>query len=153
MPSAPSAYEEVATMVPTIERHPDIVALRMKYEQANETGVAHIINGLGLMSGLYLAISPWVVGFQTLTPLAITNLLTGLVVVALAFGMASAYGRLHGMAWVIPFLGAWTFVAPWVIRGGVNTTPAVANNVTIGAVCFVLGLAIMYVGGRPLMRR
>ena len=140
-------------MVPTIERHPDIVGLRMRYEQANETRVAHIINGLGLMAGLYLAISPWVVGFQTLTPLTINNLLTGLVVGALAFGMASAYGRLHGMAWVIPFLGAWTFVAPWVIRGGVNTTPAVANNVTIGAVCFVIGLAIMYVGSRPLLRR
>jgi hypothetical protein len=37
-------------------------------------------------------------------------------------------------------LGAWTFMAPWVIRGGVNTTLAVINNVTIGAVCFVLGL-------------
>jgi hypothetical protein len=135
-----------------IERHPDIVGLRLKYEQANETRVAHIINGLGLMSGLYLAFSPWVVGFQALTPLAITNLLVGLVVVALAFGLATAYGRLHGLAWVIPFLGAWTFVAPWVIRGGVNTTPAVANNITIGAVCFVLGLATMYVGSRPMRR-
>jgi hypothetical protein len=136
----------------SIERHPDIVGLRMKYEQANETSVAHIINGLGLMAGLYLAISPWVVGFQTLTPLAITNVLTGLVVVALAFGLATAYGRLHGLAWVMPFIGAWAFVAPWVIRGGVNTTPAMANNIAVGSVCFVLGLATLYVGSRPLRR-
>src|SRR6266508_2545554 len=73
-----------------IERHPDIVSLRMKYEQANETYVAHIVNGFALMAGLYLAISPWVVGFQTLTPLAIVNVLTGFVLVALAFGFSAA---------------------------------------------------------------
>jgi uncharacterized membrane protein len=142
----------VASSTTSIERHPDIVDLRMKYEQANETSVAHVISGLGLMAGVYLAISPWVVGFQALTPLAVANLVTGLVVVALAFGMATAYGRLHGLAWVMPFIGAWAVVAPWVIRGGVNTTPAVANNVTIGAVCLVLGLATLYVGARPMRR-
>jgi len=142
----------VATSTTDLERHPDIVALRMKYEQANETGTAHIVNGLALMAGLYLAISPWVVGFQTLTPLVITNVLTGLVLVALALGLSAAFGRLHGVAWVIPFLGAWTFVAPWVIRGGVNTTPAVANNITIGAVCFVLGLATLLVGAQRANR-
>jgi hypothetical protein len=131
-----------------LERHPDLVALRMKYEQANETRVAHIINGFALMAGLYLAISPWVIGFQALTPLVITNVLTGLVLIGLAFGLAAAFSRLHGVAWVMPFLGAWTFVAPWIIRGGVNTTPAVANNIAIGAVCFVLGLATLLVGAR-----
>jgi hypothetical protein len=136
----------------SIDRHPDIVALRMKYEQANETGVAHIINGLGVMAGLFLAISAWVVGFQALTPLAITNLLTGLVLVALALGLATAYGRLHGLAWVIPFLGLWTAAAPWVIRGGVDTTPAIATNVSVGAACFLLGIATMYVGSRSLKR-
>ena len=136
----------------SMARHPDIVDLRMKYEQANETSVAHIVNGLGLMAGLYLAISPWVVGFQALTPLAVSNVLTGLVLVALVFGLATAYGRLHGLAWVIPFLGAWTFVAPWVIRGGVDTTPAVANNVTVGAVCFTLGVILLAVGSLRLER-
>ena len=68
---------------------------------------------------------------------------------ALAFGMACAYGRLHGLAWTIPVLGAWTVAAPWVIRGGeFNTTPAVANNVTIGAILIVLGLATVAVGLR-----
>ena len=138
----------MASSTASIERHPDIVALREGYELANERGIAHVVNGFGLMAGLYLAISAWVVGFQALTPLVITNLLTGLVTAALAFGLATVYERLHGIAWVIPFMGAWTFVAPWVIRGGVNTTPAVANNVTVGAVLFVVGLAAMVVGLR-----
>lgn len=140
----------MASSTTSIERHPDIVGLRVRYEQANETGVAHIINGLGLMAGLYLAISPWVVGFETLTPLAITNVLTGLVLVALVFGLTAAYGRMHGLTWVMPFIGAWAFVAPWVIRGGVDTTPAVTSNVTVGAVCAALGLALMYLGRRAM---
>ena len=42
-------------------------------------------------------------------------------------------------------------MAPWLIRGGVfNTTPAVANNITIGAVCFVLGLATLFIGARKV---
>ena len=73
-------------------------------------------------------------------------MLTGFVLVALAFGFSAAYGRLHGLTWVFPLIGVWTFVAPWVIRGEVNTTTAVANNVTIGAICFVLGLASLFVG-------
>lgn len=136
----------------SIERHPDIVALRQKYEQANESWAAHIVTGLILLSGLYLATSPWIVGFQSLTPLAITNIATGAVLVALACGMSAAYERWHGLAWVIPVLGAWAFVAPWVVRGGVNTTPAVASNVSVGAVTFVLGAATLFMSARRIKR-
>jgi hypothetical protein len=131
-----------------IERHPDIVALRSRYEQAAENWVAHVVTGLTLLTGLYLAISPWVVGFHRLVPLTMTNVMTGAVITVLAFGVAAAYGRLHGLVWVLPVLGVWTFVAPWVIRGGVNTTPAVSNNIIVGAICTVLGLATLYLGTR-----
>jgi len=132
----------------SIERHPDIVALRSRYEQAAENWVAHIVTGLVLLTGLYLALSPWVVGFQSLTPLAITNVMTGSVMMVLAFGLAAAYGRWHGLAWVLPVLGAWTFVAPWVIQGDVNTTVAVSNNVAVGTIYFVLGLTTLYLSTR-----
>jgi hypothetical protein len=137
---------------PSIERHPDIVALRMRYEEANETSAAHIVTGSMLLTGLYLAISPWVVGFQSLVPLAINNIATGTVVLGLAFGLTAAFERWHGLAWVVPVLGAWTIVAPWVIRGGMNTTPAVANNVAVGVICAVLGLATLFLGSRRFRR-
>lgn len=140
------------TQTTSIERHPDIMALRNRYEQANETWTAHIITGLVLVTGLYLAISPWVVGFQALTPLAISNVVTGLIVVGLAFGLAAAYERFHGLSWVIPVLGVWALVSPWVIRGGVNTTPAVANNITTGVICVLLGAGVMFLSARATGR-
>jgi hypothetical protein len=136
----------------SIERHPDIVALRQKYERANETWAAHITTGLVLLSGLYLATSSWIIGFQSLTPLAISNVATGAVLVALACGLTAGFERWHGVAWVIPVLGAWAFVAPWVIRGGMNTTPAVASNVSVGAVTFLCGLATLWMGARRSTR-
>lgn len=138
----------MAASTTSIDRHPDIVAMRMKYEQASETSAAHIVNGLALLAGLFLAISPWVVGFQALAPLAVTNLLTGLVLVAIAFGLATAFGRLHGLAWVVPVVGAWTAITPWVVRGGVDTDPAIVTNVTVGVICFLLGAATLLVGRR-----
>ena len=138
----------MAASTTSIDRHPDIVAMRMKYDQASETSAAHIVNGLALLAGLFLAISPWVVGFQALAPLAVTNLLTGLVLVAIAFGLATAFGRLHGLAWVVPVVGAWTAIAPWVVRGGVDTDPAIVTNVTVGVICFLLGAATLLVGRR-----
>ncbi|MCP2328745.1 VIT1/CCC1 family predicted Fe2+/Mn2+ transporter [Hamadaea flava] len=136
----------------SIERHPDIVALRQKYEQVNETWAAHVVTGLVLLSGLYLAISPWVVGFQSLAPLAISNIATGAVLVALACGLTASFERWHGVTWVIPVLGIWAFVSPWVIRGTVNTTPAVASNVSVGAVTAVLGAATLYLSMRRMRR-
>lgn len=37
--------------------HPDIMALRERYERVNETSVARIVEGLALLAGGYAAIS------------------------------------------------------------------------------------------------
>jgi hypothetical protein len=63
-------------------------------------------------------------------------------------GLASAYGRTHGMAWVVPIVGIWTIITPWVIHGGIAATATagtIANNVAVGAVAVAVGLAAMSV--------
>jgi hypothetical protein len=51
------------------------------------------------------------------------------------------------MAWLAPIVGIWTIIAPWVVRGGVDTTATIANNVATGAVAVVAGLAAMSIAG------
>ncbi|HEY7485868.1 MAG TPA: SPW repeat protein [Streptosporangiaceae bacterium] len=98
------------------------------------------------LSGLYLAVSPWVVGFDTMTTLTVNNLITGIALATLAVGFASAYGRTHGVAWVTPLIGVWTIIAPWVVAGATATTSTIWNNVVTGAVAVVFGLAATSIG-------
>jgi SPW repeat len=126
-----------------IDQHPDIVELRARYERAAATPLAQLAEGLAFLTGLYLAISPWVVGFNAMRSITVNDLITGIALAALAGGLASAYGRTYGMAWLAPVVGIWTIIAPWVIRGGVATTATIANNVATGAVAVVAGLAAM----------
>lgn len=133
-------------MVEAMKTHPDIAELREKYEVAAETPTAQVVDGLTLLAGLYLAMSPWIVGFTDLSTLTVNNLISGVAVSLLALGMASAYGRTHGIAWVTPVIGAWTIIAPWAVSGDVSTTATIVSNVVIGAVIVILGLGTMAPG-------
>jgi hypothetical protein len=130
-----------------IEHHPDIAALRARYEMAAENPAAHVMDGLMFLTGLYLAISPWVVGFRGrgLGNLMVNNLIVGIALAVLAVCLASAHGRTHGVTWVAPLIGVWTIIAPWVMSGHVATTRTIWNNVITGAVALLLGLGAMSV--------
>jgi SPW repeat-containing protein len=136
-----------------MERHPDIAALRARYDLAAEMPLAQLVSGLTFLSGLYLAISPWVVGFNGRTTLTANNLITGIAVALLAVGFASAYSRTHGVTWVIPLIGVWTIIAPWVLPGhGAPTSVAISNPAT-GFVIILCGLAGIGIGVMSLRRR
>ncbi|MFC6086173.1 SPW repeat protein [Sphaerisporangium aureirubrum] len=127
-----------------VERHPDIQEMRATRERAGSMPIAQVTEGLSIVAGLYLAISPWIVGFSGLTRLTVNNLITGLALAVLAMGFASAYGRTYGLSWIAPVIGLWTIIAPFVMRSA--TTSTVWNNVVIGAIILLLGLGAMAFG-------
>lgn len=130
-----------------MEQHPDVMELRARYERAAAAPLAQLADGLVFLAGLYLAISPWVVGFDGMRSIAVNNLITGVALALLGGGLAFAYGRTHGMAWVAPIVGIWTIITPWVVRGGVATTATIANNVATGVVAVVVGVVAMSIAG------
>jgi uncharacterized RDD family membrane protein YckC len=119
--------------------HPDLAELRQTYDRAGSTAPAQIMDGLTFLAGLYLAISPWVVGFYGARSLAVNNLIVGLAVAALALGFASAFGRTYGVSWMTPLLGIWTIIAPWIVSGRPVTTGTIWNNVVTGILILVFG--------------
>ncbi|MEV0967568.1 SPW repeat protein [Microtetraspora glauca] len=129
-----------------IGQHPDIMQMRARYEAAAANPTAQLTDGLTLVAGIYLAISPWICGFQGLSGITVNNLITGILVALLALGYSSAYGRTYGLAWVAPVIGVWTIIAPWVISGPNNITRVIVSNVVVGAIILLLGLANMSTG-------
>ncbi len=125
--------------------HPDLAELRAKYETVAQTPVARAVEGVTFLAGLYLAISPWVIGFDRFTTLTVNDLIVGIALAVLALGFSS-YGRTRGIAWVAPLIGAWAIIAPWVVSGDVATTATIWSNVVAGVVAVVLGLGAMSLG-------
>lgn len=138
------------TQASSIEQHPDLMELRARYEAAGETPQAQTLDGLTLLAGLYLAISPWVIQFSGAAfDLAMSNIVTGVAVAMLAMGFASAFSRTHTVAWVVPLIGAWTVISPFVILGAGVSTGMVLSNVITGGLTILLGVGL---GSLVLMR-
>ncbi|ARE77530.1 SPW repeat protein [Streptomyces sp. NPDC059558] len=136
------------TTHPSIEHHPDLAEMRTRFERVTSTPRAQAVEALALITGLYLAASPWIAGFSDLTPLAINNLIAGLAFCLCMGGLGSAYERTHAMAWTAVALGAWTIIAPWAIAGEMDTTRTVVSNVIAGGLALCLGLAMAAMAGR-----
>jgi SPW repeat len=123
--------------------HPDILALHARYESASETVAGQVVGGTTFLAGVYLAISPWVVGFNDQSPLLVNNLLVGVAVALLGLGLTASFDRFHRLAWTVPVLGIWAIVSPWAVRaGGLARADNIWNNVITGAVILAAGLAI-----------
>ncbi|MFD3730813.1 SPW repeat protein [Streptomyces sp. NPDC058632] len=129
---------------PDMETHPDIVAMRNRHEMAERfatTPRAQAVEAMALITGLYLAASPWIAGFNDFSTLAVNNLITGIAYALLmSGGFGRAYERSHSMAWGACALSVWTIFAPWVVAGDVSTTRTIVNNIIVGLVALMLAL-------------
>jgi hypothetical protein len=138
----------MSTVHSSINHHPDILALRERYERAAESMSAQGTFGFTLLTAVYAATSPWIIGFHNTSQLAVSDFTVGIVCVALAFGFAMALDRSHGMTWTLPVLGVWFIVSPWVLHGVSPHGSMIWSNVIAGAVLTLLGLNAMYFGMR-----
>ncbi|GHF37945.1 hypothetical protein GCM10010218_18850 [Streptomyces mashuensis] len=135
-----------------IDQHPDILALRAHSEETTARPAGQAAEALALLCGVYLAASPWIVGFNVVTTLAINNLITGIAFACLVGvgGVGTAYERTHSMSWAAIGLAVWTIIAPWVVYGhavvAAFATRAQVSNVVVGVVACLTALALAAMG-------
>ncbi|WP_026248292.1 SPW repeat protein [Streptomyces sp. LaPpAH-108] len=128
----------------TMESHPDILAMRERFvlaERATATRQGQAVEALALVTGLYMAASPWIAGFNGFSTLAVNNLIAGIAYALLMSGFGHAYERTHARAWGAALIGVWMIISPWVVAGNVATTRTIVSNVVVGAVGLLLALA------------
>ncbi len=138
----------MSTVHSSIDHHPDLLALRANYERVAESTSAHVTFGLALLTGLYVAASPWIVGFSATASLATSDLIVGIAMAFLAYGFATTLDRAHGMTWTLPVLGVWVIVSPWILPGVAPTAGMIWSNVVAGALLTFVGLNATYFGMR-----
>ncbi|MFK0294428.1 SPW repeat protein [Streptomyces sp. NPDC090442] len=128
---------------PDITSHPDVPEMRERYAKLVGGGQAVALDGLVLLTGIYAAISPWVVHFRVTSPeLTVNNLIIGLVLAVIGLGITRAPERMYRLTWTCAAIGVWLIISPWVVTAGHHATAGMIwNNVVLGAVTLVLGLA------------
>jgi len=126
--------------------HPDLIELRRRYDAASASPIAEGAAGLAFLGAVFLAASPWIVGFSALTAITVGNLIAGGAIAALVIALMAAYGRTHGLTFVIPVIGIWTIVAPWLTAGAMDTTRTIWTNACAGGAIVVFGLVMLAVG-------
>src|SRR6266702_7870327 len=96
-----------------LQEHPDYAEMQERYTRIASGGQAIAVDGMILMTGLYAAISPWVVhfGFSD-RDLSINNLIIGIALAVIGIGLASAPERMHRLGWVAAPLGVWMIISP-----------------------------------------
>src|ERR1700730_4315380 len=139
----------MSTVHSSIDHHPDLLALRARYERVAESMSAHVTFGLALLTALYVAASPWIVGFSGTASLATIDLIARIAAASLAVGVATHLDRAHGMTGTLPVLGAWVIVSLWVLPGFAPTAAMIWSNVVAGGFLALLGLHPASFGGGP----
>ncbi len=125
---------------PNIEQHPDLIELRSRFERVATRPAMQGAEALGVLTGLYLAASPWIAGFNRFNTLAVNDLITGIGFAMLMAGFGAAYERTHAMAWAATLIGVWTVISPWCVAGNVHTTRTIVSQCVAGGVAVLCGL-------------
>ncbi|ACU74304.1 SPW repeat protein [Catenulispora acidiphila DSM 44928] len=124
-----------------ITTHPDAREMQERFAKVVQGPRATALDGMVVLLGMYLAISPWVV-HSIDANLRVNNLVIGLTLAAFGFGLALQPERLYRLGWICVPVGVWMIISPWVVTVGHTAGRAVIwNNVAIGAVAVLLGLA------------
>jgi hypothetical protein len=105
--------------------------------------LAQVTGTVGILTGLWVAISPW---FLTLqhggNNAAVSNLIVGLAVVALGLFAVSGSRGFSGLEAGTLLAGVWLILSPYILdEKFAIATPMYWSNVFAGALIAVVGLA------------
>ncbi|MEU3415058.1 MULTISPECIES: SPW repeat protein [unclassified Streptomyces] len=124
--------------------HPEMAEMRDRLERTASTGKAIALEGLILLTGVYTAISPWVVHFSGQPNLTANNLIVGITTALIGLGLALVPERMFRLAWALVPLGIWLIISPWIVTPTHGARAGVIwNNILTGVITMALGLAAM----------
>jgi hypothetical protein len=107
--------------------------------------LAQVTGVLGILTGLWVAISPWFLVLQRAGNNAtVTNLIVGLAVVALGLYALSGSRGFLGLEVGSLLAGVWLIISPFILDAKFAiATPMYWSNIFAGALVVLIGLAAL----------
>lgn len=99
-------------------------------------------SGLNLVAGLWLIVSPFVLGYTDLQQAMWNSLIVGVLVAIMAAARVAMPGHYPWMSWANVVLGIWLIASPFIYsypQGGEGET-AMWNEIVMGIIVAGLGL-------------
>jgi hypothetical protein len=93
-------------------------------------------SGLDILAGIWLLISPFVLGFET-SQATTNNVILGIAIGVLAAIRFSGAYSASWISWINVVLGIWVLLSPWIL--GFSWVPeSMTNNVIVGILVILL---------------
>ena len=97
------------------------------------------VPGAIVLVGLWLVVSPWVVGAAASQSSRLNAIVTGILIVLLAAGNIWGAARSRVLSWLVVVLGAWAIIAPFAF-GEPASSAWTWSSVITGVIVAALGL-------------
>jgi hypothetical protein len=112
---------------------------------SSRSALAQVTGALGMLTGLWVAISPWFLVLQHGGSNAtVTNLIVGAAIVALGLFAVSGSRGFLGLEVGSLIAGVWLIISPFILNAHYTITPSMFwSNIVAGAVVAVFGLAAL----------
>ncbi len=120
----------------------------MEQVEAEITPHWRVTNALFLISGLWLAASPYLLGFAWHTAAWWNAIVIGICMVVLAMIRLSNLEQFRGLRWTALILGGWMIASPFV-AGYAELAGAMWNAIIVGA---VIAISAVWAARAPIRR-
>lgn len=101
----------------------------------------HWQDPVSALLGVWLIVSPWMLGFQSDTTVMANHVVVGIALAAVALG--AVFLPQAWEEWTEVALGVWLAVSPWVLSYTALET-ARSNAILVGAAVLVLALWVLF---------
>jgi hypothetical protein len=109
------------------------------YNRNSDVSVTRAVSVLNLIAGIWLIISPFILGFSGVPAALWSAVVVGVIVLVFSWIRAANPNRYMALSGLNLLLGFWSIVSPYLLRFSGLSTPT-ANAVILGAIVLVLAI-------------
>jgi hypothetical protein len=105
----------------------------------NEEGNAKAASIVNVVAGIWLVLSPFLLGYSNSKPDIWSNIVAGLIVLIVGWVNAADPARSVRRSWINMLAGIWVFISAFIL-GHTNTQTMFWNDLIIGALVVIMAI-------------